>query len=131
MKTAHRNPRSRQKAQPASIGAPFRGAFRAEFDVFAPGGGIFFMEAKAMAENGSDTAIEMFTPNKVIDPEAFYIRADTGRVPVLSAVVDGDGTKINGTFSDAAAATHIEAIAGHPALTGANGMICGGAYAIG
>lgn len=84
------------------------------------------LEALSMTDDGSVNAEPMWTPGKEIDPSGFRVTVDGTLVDVLTAIVDEFGQSIALTFPSAVALATIEVIAGHPAMVGANGMVCGG-----
>lgn len=89
------------------------------------------MSAVAMGDDGSDEVIAVWTPGKIIDPSAFNLSDGSERVPITNATVNGTGTTINISYSNALAFVYLEALPGHPALVSQNGMQCGGGFALG
>lgn len=128
MITKHRITRSRTKAQAGSIGAPLRGVFRVEITSLDAGTGVAVVEARASSNVGDDEPIAAWTPSKTIDPAAFRCWEGGIAGTIQSAAVNATGEEIEILYTVDGLSPVFEVIAGHPALVGANGTQCGGAY---
>lgn len=126
MKRNHRIRRSTTQPEPASIGAPFQGVFGLLIQNMNDPAEVEIYAIKIPASGSSAETIEVWTPNKSIDVNAFEIFDNAVKTVPVSAVVSAGGEMIQVTLASNLDTKAFYVIPGHPALLSTSGQQCGG-----